>query len=100
MFCKLSLQDLLPDLPPHKKVTGFHMTSHSSIIVIVDDLEKKIQKYTLCGTDSKEKEVLAVIGQLGKTSSSLGGLDDDEFLATVHAYNLRIMNIKTQKKYK
>lgn len=76
------------------------MTSHSSIIVIVDDTEKKIQKYTLCSTDSKDKEVLAVIGQLGKTSSSLGGLDDEEFLATIHAYNLRILDIKTQKRYK
>ena len=76
------------------------MTSHSSIIVIVDDTDKKIQKYTLCSTDSKDKEVLAVIGQLGKTSSSLGGLDDEEFLATIHAYNLRIVNVKTQKRYK
>jgi hypothetical protein len=94
------LQDLLTDLPNHKKVAGFHMTSHSSIIVIVDDTDKKIQKYTLCSTDSKDKEVLAVIGQLGKTSSSLGGLDDEEFLATIHAYNLRIVNVKTQKRYK
>jgi hypothetical protein len=76
------------------------MTSHSSIIVIIDDMEKNIQKYTLCSTDSKEKEMLAVIGQIGKTSSSLGGLDDDEFLATVTAFNLRIMNVKTKKKYK
>jgi hypothetical protein len=76
------------------------MTSHSSIIVVVDDTEKKIQKYTLCSTDSKDKEVLPVIGQIGKTSSSLGGSDDDEFLATIHAYNLRIINVKTQERYK
>jgi hypothetical protein len=96
----ITFQDLLPDLPSHKKVAGFHMTSHSSIIVVVDDTEKKIQKYTLCSTDSKDKEVLPVIGQIGKTSSSLGGSDDDEFLATIHAYNLRIINVKTQERYK
>lgn len=96
----LTFQDLLPDLPAHKKVSGFHMTSHSSIIVTIDDIEKNIQKYTLCSTESKDKEVLAVIGRIGKTSSSLGGLDDDEFLATVTEFNLRIMNVKTKKKYK
>jgi len=88
------------ELPNDNRISGFFMTSHNSVIVVIEDLEKSVQRYILHDFASREKEFLTVIGQIGQFSSSIGGSGDDEFLATVHVSNLRIINVQSKEKFK
>ncbi|XP_065332101.1 WD repeat-containing protein 75 isoform X1 [Cloeon dipterum] len=87
-------------LSSEKKIVGLHLSSNKNAVVVVEDTEKQIHKFIKYNLNTNEKENLPVIGQVGKFSSSVGSSDKDEYLATIHVYNLRVVNLNSSEKFK